>query len=768
MKRDSEGLRFLFIGLCAAIIIYSYHSIAPPHIWQSINDISLRYIYSLSRKSIQFPKFIGIAVDEYSLDKIPQRWPWKRSLYAQLLKILEKEKLNTVGFDFVFLGESEDKDDDRLLKEALDSASGRVVLTYFLDFEKLVPVLPLAQFQESAYALGMLNTPVDGDGNTRRLRGYLGVKGVSYYSFSVALSASFLKQNPKDLIPLLPLAKDRTFFINYLLKPKDIITLSFYDVITDLEGLKQRYGNDFLRDALVLVYPEAEILHDTYNTPLGKMPGGILHLNGAANIISGRLLKENNILLVTFLIFSFLLIFYILRYCSLIMGVLFTLGVFALNFWGLVFLSLKGLKFDYASVVIFSLTFFILGNLYRYTHYLTQILKIKDRATLDPFTTLFTLRYFYYRLVLERKKIYFHKDLFLVVIYLESFKELSENMPLEKIRDIWQKIALAVSSKGILWSVYSQDELAGCIVGSQAGTRRGIDSLKNSLGALLYRKDIKPKIKFAYVKLKKHYPAKELLFILSSELKKKKREIVLFEDYDLAKLLESSGSEVKQSGKILDILDQDIEERNRQLLSLVQDLNKEHAKTKEAFFQIIGSLVNALEARDSYTEGHSQRVANYALMIAEKLNWPTEQKEKLKKAALLHDLGKIGIPDKILHKRERLTEEEYDVIKKHEIFAVNILEPLKDLSEILPWILYHHERWDGKGYPHGLAGDAIPEAAQIISLADVFDALTTGRDYKVAFAVNDSIRELIKNKGTQFNPRLTDVFVEVILNPRPK
>ena len=214
--------------------------------------------------------------------------------------------------------------------------------------------------------------------------------------------------------------------------------------------------------------------------------------------------------------------------------------------------------------------------------------------------------------------------------------------------------------------------------------------------------------------------------------------------------------------KFLDSLDQDIEERNRQLLTLIENLSREHAKTKEAFFQIITSLVNALEARDSYTEGHSERVSKYALMVAERLGWALEEREKLRKAALLHDLGKIGIPDRILHKREKLNEEEYDMIKKHEVIGVKILEPLKDLSDILPWILYHHEKWDGTGYPHGLSGNAIPEASQIISLVDVYDALTTGRDYKVAFSTEDSIKEILSKKGTSFNPKLVDIFIDIL------
>jgi putative two-component system response regulator len=115
-----------------------------------------------------------------------------------------------------------------------------------------------------------------------------------------------------------------------------------------------------------------------------------------------------------------------------------------------------------------------------------------------------------------------------------------------------------------------------------------------------------------------------------------------------------------------------------------------------------------------------------------------------------------------LHKEGPLNNEERDLIKKHEIIGVKILQPLKEMNEILPWILYHHERWDGKGYPHGLAADAIPQGAQIIALADVFDALSTGRDYKKAFGPAEVIKQITEAKGTSFNPRLVDLFLEAI------
>jgi putative nucleotidyltransferase with HDIG domain len=310
--------------------------------------------------------------------------------------------------------------------------------------------------------------------------------------------------------------------------------------------------------------------------------------------------------------------------------------------------------------------------------------------------------------------------------------------------------------------VYSADELVGVSFISGRRIHHDLRDLKEDLEKELAKNNIASGLRLVYLKYKKSYAVRDLLFMLSSEIKKFKEDFLLLTEAGLAKLFASSGAKIKESGKLLESLDADIEERNLQLLSLIENLTLEHGRTKEAFYQIITSLVAALEARDTYTEGHSERVSRYALMLAEKLGWPKEEKEKLRKAALLHDLGKIGIPDAILHKRSGLNQEEMDFIKKHELIGVKILEPLKELKDILPWILYHHERWDGSGYPHGLAAEAIPLAAQIIAIADVFDALTTGRDYKTAFSVEEAIREIREKKGAHFNPRLADLMIEII------
>jgi len=769
LKEHNRQLKFIFTGFLILIILYAFPRLIPLRISCGINDLTYWYIYHLSRPDLRDLKVVAIEIDDYSLNKVASRWPWKRAVYAALIRALDQEKINTLGIDFVFAGESETKDDDLVLKSALNQASGAVVLAYLFDYKKGYPVLPLSGAKDINYSAGIANTPQDSDSKVRRLRGYIALDHQVHYSFSVMLASSFLKRSPAEIVAAMPLAKDKTFLVNYLLKDKDITRVSFYDALKDLQSLKQKYGSNFLKDSLVLIYPSAAIFHDKYLTPIAEMSGGLLHLNGAVDIITGRFIREVPVVELLFFVFALLAISYILSQSGFLSGVLFTLGVLLLNFWLVVLLNLKGIQSDHSRIVIFGLLFFIAGSLYKYLSFLGHLLKIKDKITLDPLRNIFILRYFYYRLELELRKIYLGRDFYLLFVNLGLLSDTLEEASLESVQETWRKINKTVSLKKSFWSLYSQDELVGCVVETPSRIDALMRSLQQNLVALFQEQGIISKIKIAYLKLKKDYNIRELLFVLSLELKKSNEGLVLLKDNDLSRLLEASALKSgKEMEQLLDSLSGDIDEKNRQLLILIENLRKEHAKTKEAFFEIITSLVNALEARDSYTEGHSQRVADYALRLADKLGWDRQEKEKLKKAALLHDLGKIGIPDAILHKKTGLTDQEYDLIKKHEIIGVKILEPLKEFKEILPWIFYHHERWDGKGYPHGLAADAIPLASQILSIADVYDALTTGRDYKQAFSPEDSLNELLKNKGVFFNPRLVDIFVEMMRCNQPK
>lgn len=765
--KNSDFITFLLVGFCSLSIAFFFPLFSSSDLSRSIDDLTSWYVYLLSHELPSHYKIVGVVVDQHSLYKMDQRWPWKRSVYAELIRKLGDEKVRALGIDLVFVGDSEDPEDDRLFAEALKESTARVVLSYFVNFSRGLMVMPLDQFRASAYAVGLLNTPNDTDNKIRRARAFIQLNGSFYYSFPVVLASAYLNQSPETVVSRLPLQSDMTFRLNYHIRPRDIIRVSFVDALNNMEGLKKQYGQDFLKDALVLVYSETDIPPDTYNTPIGVMPGGMLHINAAANIFSRTPLRNAPAVATLLALFTFLAVFYLLRRCDFLSGAVFCTGVLVFDFWGCVFLRMGGVAVEFSPVFVFVFFFFAAGSLYKYTSFLAAMLRIKEKATIDPLRNVYTPRYFYYRIGLETQKFLFRKDYFLILVRIDDLKSVSESTPWDRLRELWLSISSILSAKSPWWAMYSSNEIMGCIISPRDDIERTVRSLRKNLIGVLHQSDSYSPPKIAYVRLKKGYPLGEMVSALSTDLQQTTQEIMQINDYDMRSMLEFTP--VKERGydneRLLDTFDEDIEDKNRQLLNLIENLTIEHARIKSAFFQIITSLVKALEARDPYTEGHSERVSSYALMLADKLGWRREEKDDLHKAALLHDLGKIGIPDQILHKKGGLTSEEYDLIKKHEIIAVKILEPLKDMSKILPWILYHHERWDGKGYPHGLGGEAIPEASQIIAIADVFDTLTTGRDYKVSYSVRDALQEIQRNKGTQFSPRLVDLLIGIMEPP---
>ena len=173
---------------------------------------------------------------------------------------------------------------------------------------------------------------------------------------------------------------------------------------------------------------------------------------------------------------------------------------------------------------------------------------------------------------------------------------------------------------------------------------------------------------------------------------------------------------------------------------------------------VVKSLVHAIEAKDVYTRGHSERVNRYCIMMAERLNLQGQARKDLGWAAILHDVGKIGIPERILNKPDRLDDQEYEVIKKHPEKGYEILKPIEQLSTALPAILHHHERYDGCGYPFGLKGERIPLQARIIAVADTFDAITTNRAYRAGASVERAFQIMAEVAGTQLDPELTGLF----------
>jgi len=182
----------------------------------------------------------------------------------------------------------------------------------------------------------------------------------------------------------------------------------------------------------------------------------------------------------------------------------------------------------------------------------------------------------------------------------------------------------------------------------------------------------------------------------------------------------------------------------------------------------IYALAATIEAKDPYTYGHSRKVRGYAVALAEAISLPSEKVTVISHAALLHDIGKIGIIDGVLHKADKLDRHEWQQIKSHPQLSRIIVGRVPRLTPCLPAILHHHERWDGAGYPDGLKGEAIPLEARILAIADTFDAMTSNRPYRVALSVKEAVNELSRCAGGQFDPRLVEAFMPIALAAKPE
>jgi len=186
-----------------------------------------------------------------------------------------------------------------------------------------------------------------------------------------------------------------------------------------------------------------------------------------------------------------------------------------------------------------------------------------------------------------------------------------------------------------------------------------------------------------------------------------------------------------------------------------------HESLRRAYVEFVGSLANALDARDRYTSGHSCRVSQLASATAAAMALDPEQVERIRTGALLHDMGKIGIADSVLQKPGRLTDEEFAIVKEHPVIGRRILEGVRGLAPYLDAVELHHENWDGTGYPKGQSGEETPVDARIIHVADAYDAMTSNRSYRRGMTHDQAMHELFKYAGTQFDPRVVEMFAKL-------
>jgi putative nucleotidyltransferase with HDIG domain len=204
-----------------------------------------------------------------------------------------------------------------------------------------------------------------------------------------------------------------------------------------------------------------------------------------------------------------------------------------------------------------------------------------------------------------------------------------------------------------------------------------------------------------------------------------------------------------------------LENRDYQL-NLEKKVAEQTVKIRESFLGSLGALVMALEAKDSYTSGHSRRVAEVSVMLARELGMSPEDIERIRVAGLIHDIGKIGVKESILNKPGGLTVDEYKHIQRHSEVGTRILTAVIEDNQILEAVAHHHERYDGSGYPDGLGKEQIPLGARILAVADAFDAMTSARPYREAMSVKTTCAEIRSSIGNQFDPDIAEAFLRIV------
>lgn len=211
----------------------------------------------------------------------------------------------------------------------------------------------------------------------------------------------------------------------------------------------------------------------------------------------------------------------------------------------------------------------------------------------------------------------------------------------------------------------------------------------------------------------------------------------------------------------------DLQKRNAELRDALRELKEAKQEVENSYLSAIQSLAVALEAKDRYTAGHSQRVSRFAMMIARGLELPGPEVRTIGQIGLLHDIGKIGMDERVLNKPGKLTREEFEMVKQHPVIGAQILTPVRSLERHISGIRHHHESWGGGGYPDGLRGKAIPLPARIICVADSFDAMTSTRPYRSGRTLDEAILEMRRCTGIQFDSRCVEAFILILQQEVP-
>jgi len=742
------------------------------------SDSYLRWRKKLFPPPRETQELLIVTVDDESQRTLNQKWPWDRTVFAEFLRRISAYSPKGVLFDFAFQGTSR-PESDNALAQAIETAPPTFLAAYLDPKGNLM--LPQARFIEAGGMPGLINKPLDPDQRIRRARGIIYLQGQMEPLLAIeARGAALLLGTSQDQIQWerfvlnvgpksIPTNWLGQFPINYLASTPDFQTVSFWKI------LRNSIDSDQIRGKLVIVGTTQEITHDMHPTPLGRLSGIVIEGNVILNFLTGRSLKMFPLWAALPLALLFVIGIQQLSYRTpLPTGFLIALLTTGLAIGAGLALSCLDILAEFVSPMVLGGAAWLSGFLYKYLVMASGTLRLQRQAVTDNITGAFTNRYFQLRLQEELRQFHWVKrPASLILVQVASTSHLLQHQPWEEVKRFLS--SLVQTFKGVL----TPQSFIGILQEGRFGLflpntplSKAEEIVKKLQGSISSTSGIST-LSLASTEQCPSRAGNALLrcaeAALSQALSKGSRmEVYSPTGGDASPKQGGSETEDSRGSTNLDLVSSELEERNLALEKALTELRQVHQQLESSFLEVTKTLILALETKDTYTAGHLERVSRYSTRLAEVLHLPKEEVEAIREAALLHDIGKIGLPDEVLHKVGKLTDEEKEIIRQHLSIGAKILEPMKFFKSITTLIFHHHEWYNGHGYPHGLAGDLIPSGAQIIAIADSFDAMTTQRSYNKPRTPQEALEELRRGAGTQFNPAFVDKFIEVITQEGPQ
>ena len=556
--------------------------------------------------------------------------------------------------------------------------------------------------------------------------------------------------------------------LNYLVYHSNFRIVPAYKVLEN-----QINPLDF-KNKIVLIGATDPIIHDEYDTVLGVFPGVTIIANALVMLLSQRFITELPLYLTLLIgLIGSGIIYLTCRGNRLLLSTLTLLIMMAGTFLACICLRWYGVRLSCLTLLFLQFVTFLAFNLYHYISLIYVRKKIVNKALFDPESGLYSTRYF--KLITQEKS---EKNgaLVLLGIKIANYENLIRQSNVDQIKDLIKEITSCLRNETFLSKKDAMASVSPGVIGVLKENLK-IDQISKNLEdfiASTERKEWHLSDRNVRVRLKGLLLDKAAGEKIANSDPISQMDLAFKKLDDTQRIYHEPINDYKTSknkSKInvhneYDFIVHDWEEKAKDLTKSLSALSEANARLDRLNLSIIKTLARSIDAKSAWTAGHSERVTCAAVQLGRTMGVDGHEQKRLRTGGLLHDIGKIGIPSRILDKPGKLTNEEYVKICEHPAKGALIMEPLEELIDVIPLIRQHHERFDGKGYPRGLAGNDIDPGARILAVADVYDALCSDRPYRPGLSIEKVVAIIKDGSGTQFDPEVVAAFLQFIADQR--